>query len=119
MTRVRSLSNHPYGGTMRLKGAEYDIDNPQVLDLLVSLKRVVLVSDESTQRAPDRQTYGTREMRAGGARAGSSNAAVMTTAGPAAAGLTEGPTKPEVKRPAAQQTRSTGGPPAPSPPDKT
>lgn len=58
MVRVRSLSNHPYAGRMRIKGSEYDADDADV-DLLVSLRRVVPVPDEI-----DARVYATREMHA-------------------------------------------------------
>jgi hypothetical protein len=58
MARVRSISNHPYAGRMRVKGSEYDVDASDV-DLLVSLGRVVPVPD-----ADDGRVYTTREMHA-------------------------------------------------------
>lgn len=67
MARVRSLSNHPYGGRMRIKGDEYDAADEDV-KLLVSLRRVVPVYVKEEER-----TYSTRELQAsvpvsGGAR---------------------------------------------------
>lgn len=58
MARVRSLSNHPYAGRMRVKGSEYDAD-PADVDLLVSLGRVVPVPDPV-----DGRVYATRELHA-------------------------------------------------------
>jgi hypothetical protein len=59
MARVRSISNHPYAGRMRVKGIEYDADASDV-DLLVSLGRVVPVPEDI-----DGRVYSTREMHAG------------------------------------------------------
>lgn len=60
MTRVRSLSNHPYGGAMRVKGAEYEIDDAD-LDLLVTLRRVSRISPPTKN---DARVYETRELQA-------------------------------------------------------
>lgn len=59
MVRVRSISNHPYGDRMRVKGVEYEVADED-LGILVALSRVVPISD-----IPDaRPTYSTRELQA-------------------------------------------------------
>lgn len=60
MARVCSISNHPYGSSMRPKGVEYDAADEDV-ELLVSLRRVVPVLEKS--ETTDR-TYETRELQA-------------------------------------------------------
>lgn len=57
MTLVRSLSNHPYGGRMRVKGAEYEAAAEDV-EFLIALKRVVPVLEA------DSCAYATRELQA-------------------------------------------------------
>lgn len=61
MKRVRSISNHPYGGRMRCKGVEYDVADADV-DLLVTLSRVVVVSNQVAR--DDGRAYQTRELEA-------------------------------------------------------
>lgn len=58
MTRVRALSNHPYGGRMRTKGEEYEAADEDV-ELLFTLRRVVPVLIQGDER-----TYATRELQA-------------------------------------------------------
>lgn len=72
MARVRSLSNHPYAGRMRVKGSEYDAADADV-DLLVSLGRVVPVPE-----AIDGRLYGTRELHASTPNVRSRRRAVST-----------------------------------------
>lgn len=60
MPRVRSLSNHPYGGAMRPKGEPYEIASDDDVALLVRLGRVERVAPEPQERG----TYQTRELRA-------------------------------------------------------
>jgi hypothetical protein len=61
MARVRSISNHPYSGTMRAKGCEYEAAAADV-NILVALGRVIVIPEESPSSG--RQTYGTRELHA-------------------------------------------------------
>lgn len=99
MARVRSISNHPYGGAMRVKGIEYDIQDDQSAELLVSLGRVVRVGE-----TPDVRTYATRELQASTPRTG----AILGTTGTFSASRA----KNDSKRAA---TRSNDDLPAPPP----
>lgn len=88
MALVRSVSNHPYGGSMRLVGAVYETTSDEDAKLLESLKRAVRLTDRERQAlqkdTKEGQTYETRELQA--RQAGEPG--IMTTAGvqrPAAA----------------------------------
>lgn len=70
MTRVRSLSNHPYRGRMRIKGDEYDADAADV-ETLEKLRRVVPVPDPN---AEDERAYATRELQASAPATGGTRA---------------------------------------------
>lgn len=60
MARVRSLSNHPYGGAMRVKGAEYEVHDADI-DLLIALGRVARITKSEQS---DARVYATRELQA-------------------------------------------------------